>query len=276
MFWQDAINLSSVNNNAENFIIKPSRIYPSLYVKTTKLHVGDIIPITILNYNFKQRRLIGTTHLEVSNCFIRDTNFLSYNIPETLSYLDIPSALKNYNYKKVIAEVVKIYANGMIELDRKRVLTRTTDFLKQKIGSIVTATVENFREYGLFLDIGNGVESLVYLSEISKCHIHDIRNCFKIGEKIYVKLLSYDSENNHFTVSRKQAYERVTLKPNSIKTVKVFERVNENGYFVEYNPATPGIMDTFENFPEIKAGSNVLVKIKKDTEKGFKANFLCY
>ncbi len=70
-------------------------------------------------------------------------------------------------------------------------------------------------------------------------------------------------------------YEREILECHSIQRLRVLEHVNEGGVFVEYNPATAGIMDISAAFNyNVKYGDYVMAYIKNNTKKGFKSRFI--
>ena len=91
-------------------------------------------------------------------------------------------------------------------------------------------------------------------------------------EKEAISNLNYDEITEAVEVI-KDAYEREMLDSLSFCEVIVCARANEEGFFVEYNPHTAGIMDVCGNISFIP-GTHVLVEIKNDTEKGFRSRFL--
>ncbi|MGX7590191.1 polyribonucleotide nucleotidyltransferase [Candidatus Karelsulcia muelleri] len=72
-----------------------------------------------------------------------------------------------------------------------------------KIGNIYKARVKSIKEFGVFLEISKGVESLLHISEIN-CHQFDrLEDCFKIGDIILVKYLGVDNKNGKMRFSNK-------------------------------------------------------------------------
>jgi len=71
-------------------------------------------------------------------------------------------------------------------------------------GDILNVTVTNIREYGAFVDIGNGVEGFLHISEISWNSNAKIEDLLSIGDEIDVKVTDLDLENRRLRVSYKE------------------------------------------------------------------------
>jgi len=70
-------------------------------------------------------------------------------------------------------------------------------------GDVVTVTVTNIRDYGAFVDIGNGVEGFLHISEISWNSNANINALLNIGDEIDVEVTDIDVENKKLRVSYK-------------------------------------------------------------------------
>ena len=70
-------------------------------------------------------------------------------------------------------------------------------------GDVLNVTVTNLREYGAFVDIGNGVEGFLHISEISWNSNAKIEDLLKIGDEIDVEVTDLDIENKRLRVSYK-------------------------------------------------------------------------
>jgi len=68
---------------------------------------------------------------------------------------------------------------------------------------VLEVTVTNLREYGAFVDIGNGVEGFLHISEISWNSNAKIEDLLNIGDVIEVEVTEIDLENKRLRVSRK-------------------------------------------------------------------------
>ena len=70
-------------------------------------------------------------------------------------------------------------------------------------GDVLTVTVTNIREYGAFVDIGNGVEGFLHISEISWNSNAKIEDLLNVGDEIDVEVTDLDIENRRLRVSYK-------------------------------------------------------------------------
>lgn len=84
----------------------------------------------------------------------------------------------------------------------------TTVIDKYGIGTQHTATVRNFTNFGIFVELEEGVDGLIHISDLSwsKKIKHPSEFC-KIGDKIEVKVLEMDSENRRLSLGHKQLEE---------------------------------------------------------------------
>jgi len=70
-------------------------------------------------------------------------------------------------------------------------------------GDVLNVTVTNIREYGAFVDIGNGVEGFLHISEISWNSNAKIEDLLNVGDEIDVEVTELDLENKRLRVSYK-------------------------------------------------------------------------
>lgn len=246
----------------------PFDIIPERLRTNGNLDIGNIACGVIDWYSFTNGKLYGTIDGNV-NFFIKQENF--FPLP-SFSETAIPKAIRYSIGKKVCGKVIGKDSTG-IELDRLSIIEKTVDILSKQIGTTIPCTIESIAPYGVFVDLGNGVDSLVHITELSQARYFDLNKYFTVGDKIKVKLLEYNNSTNQFKPSRKAAYTKLALEPSSIVRVKVCERLNNEGYFVELNPMTIGILDvpsTLELLPRQEA----IIFIKKITENGFQADLV--
>jgi len=91
-------------------------------------------------------------------------------------------------------------------------------------GDVLNVTVTNLREYGAFVDIGNGVEGFLHISEISWNSSAKIEDLLNIGDEIDVEVTEIDLENKRLRVSYK------SLLP---KPAEEFAKNHQEGDIVE-------------------------------------------
>jgi small subunit ribosomal protein S1 len=84
-----------------------------------------------------------------------------------------------------------------------------TDILKKyPVGSKHTATVRNFTNFGIFVELEEGVDGLIHISDLSwSKKIKHPAEFTKVGEKIDVIVLDVDVENRRLSLGHKQLEE---------------------------------------------------------------------
>ena len=253
-----------------NFEVKPLRFYQENEKSISMPKEGDMVIARVISYSH------GTVTLKVNGLDaemgIADTNlFHTYekNEKNMISLIG----------KNVNARVKKVIDSNFLLLERESIMRETYDALKSKVGEIVVATVEGVLEYAMFIDIGNGVNSMLHVSEVSQARYYDLTRIFHSGEELKVKILGFDPETGFFSVSRKDTYQKVTFEVGTCIKVRCAGYLHDKtGVYVEFNPQTLGIMDVPENmcYFEFLDGDEVVVSIKGENDKGFKANFFSF
>ena len=76
---------------------------------------------------------------------------------------------------------------------------------KFKSGDIVEATVAKLLDFGAFVELEPGVEGLVHISEIAEERILKPSDILKTGDKVKVKILEINRENQKISLSIKDA-----------------------------------------------------------------------
>lgn len=75
-------------------------------------------------------------------------------------------------------------------------------------GSIVTGKVTRFAPFGAFVELTEGLDGLVHISEIAQERVESPEKALKIGEEIQVKILEIDGKRNRVSLSRRKAIEQ--------------------------------------------------------------------
>lgn len=132
-----------------------------------------------------------------------------------------------------------------ISLGLKQLETNPWQLLVEKypIGSKVHGRVRNLTSYGAFVEIEEGIEGLLHVSDISwtKKIIHP-NECLKKGDKIEATILSIDPDKKRISLGRKQLEPNpwITTFPEKYKVGTVLQstvtKVKNFGGFVEVEP----------------------------------------
>lgn len=75
---------------------------------------------------------------------------------------------------------------------------------QMKVGQVVSGTVSGITNFGIFVSLGNGVEGLVHISEVSWDTPADLEKKFAIGEKVEVLVIDIDRQNQKLSLSLKK------------------------------------------------------------------------
>jgi general stress protein 13 len=75
-------------------------------------------------------------------------------------------------------------------------------------GDIVKGKVTGIQPYGVFVELDEGMQGLVHISEISHEFVKNIRDYVKIGEEITVKVLAVDPRTKRISLSMKALEKR--------------------------------------------------------------------
>ena len=168
---------------------------------------------------------------------------------------------------------------NVLKYDRKRnnvVLSRRSivateresekkDTLKNiEEGSIVEGVIKNITDYGIFIDLG-GIDGLLHVTDISWGRIAKPSETFHKGEKINVKIISFDREKERVSLGLKQLtdnpWEKILEKyPVGALVEGKVVNLTDYGVFVELEPGVEGLVHISEMYwtREIKHPSKVL------------------
>jgi small subunit ribosomal protein S1 len=75
---------------------------------------------------------------------------------------------------------------------------------KYKVGKEITGTITNLTDFGIFVELEEGIEGLVHISEISKEKIKSPIEKFKIGDVITAKVMNINTEERRIGLSVKR------------------------------------------------------------------------
>jgi small subunit ribosomal protein S1 len=88
-------------------------------------------------------------------------------------------------------------------LEKERKIKREKTLHKLEEGSVLTGTVKNITDYGLFIDLG-GIDGLLHITDISWGRVGHPSELYQIGDEITVKVLKFDVEKERVSLGLKQ------------------------------------------------------------------------
>lgn len=138
----------------------------------------------------------------------------------------------------------------------------TLDHVEQD--SIVEGVIKNITDYGIFIDLG-GIDGLLHVTDISWGRIARPSDAFQKGEKIKVKVLSFDREKERVSLGLKQITENpwehiIEKYPIGALVQGKVVNLTDYGVFIELEPGVEGLVHISEMYwtREIKHPSKVL------------------
>ncbi len=134
--------------------------------------------------------------------FIPGSKLAMEYVEDTTSYLN----------KEVDAIIITV------DKEKKRLVLSAKDVLVQKaieeknkkiekiaVGTVVEGTVEQLMDYGVFVDIGDGISGLVHISQISDRRLSHPKQAVQVGDKVKVKITKI--KDKKFSLRIKEANE---------------------------------------------------------------------
>ena len=137
----------------------------------------------------------------------------------------------SWNHVNHPSEVVKVGQEVEVQvldvdLNRERIslgLKQTTEdpwrslVKKYPVGAIVEGVVTKLVTFGAFVDLGDGVEGLVHISEMARQHVDAPAQVCAVGDTVQVKVMEIDLDRRRISLSMKAAAEtlgvEVEVKP---------------------------------------------------------------
>jgi small subunit ribosomal protein S1 len=96
--------------------------------------------------------------------------------------------------------------NEKFSLGIKQIEKNPWDELSQKYvpGSVVTGKITNFTDFGIFMEIEEGIEGLVHISEISQKRVKTSSELYSVGDTVSAVVKSIDPKSKKIRLSIKE------------------------------------------------------------------------
>jgi small subunit ribosomal protein S1 len=111
---------------------------------------------------------------------------------------------------EVRVKVIKLDAElSRISLSLRQMSDDPWDTIEQRFppGKAVPGIVTKTKKYGAFLQIADGVEGLLHISELSWDHVERTEDVLKVGDEVEVMVLSADKLRRRISLSLRQLHE---------------------------------------------------------------------
>jgi small subunit ribosomal protein S1 len=145
-------------------------------------------------------------------------------------------------------------------------------------GKVVEGTVQRITDFGAFVDIG-GIDGLVHISQLSHQHVEKPSDVIEEGQKVTVKVLSVDRDNERISLSIKETlpgpWTNIQDKAGKGSILEgTVKRLVSYGAFIEVLPGVEGLVHISQiahkhiatPFEVLKEGQKVKVKVLEVNE----------
>ncbi len=130
------------------------------------------------------------------------------------------------------------------------------------VGEIVEGKITAVKDYGVFVDLGDGKTGMVHISEVAHTYVSEIRDYVKENEQVKVKVISV-SEDGKINLSIKKA------EPRPERTEKT-ERKERRAFVPKAPPAEPdGSYVWTAKKSEASSFEDMMSKFKQTSDEKF-------
>lgn len=178
-------------------------------------------------------------------------------IPASLVERHFVEDFSEYKGKPLDVKIVELdREKRKVILSHRAVLDEEADRKKEetlrsiKPGDVIEGTVQRLTDFGAFVDIG-GVDGLVHISQLAHYRVETPSEVVSEGDKVHVKVLSVDPENERISLSIKATLPgpwetaRDKIHPGDVLEGTV-KRLVPFGAFVELLPGVEGLVHISE------------------------------
>ena len=134
-------------------------------------------------------------------------------LPGSLVDLRPNRRLEDYIGSEIEAKVISFdRRRSNVVLSRKAILEKEQEVEKKQTmaeleeGKLVSGTVKNITDYGVFIDLG-GLDGLLHITDISWGRVGHPSEYFEVGDEVDVVILRFDRERERVSLGYKQRFE---------------------------------------------------------------------
>lgn len=142
------------------------------------------------------------TYLEGIRAFIPASKLAVSYVEDTESYV---GKTLEVTVITVDAAAQKLVLSAKDVLFEKEKEERNSKMALIPVGTVTEGTVERIEQYGAFISVGNGLQGLVHISQISNKRIRSPKEVLELGQKVKVKVI--DVKDGKLSLSIKEVDE---------------------------------------------------------------------
>ncbi len=260
-------------------------------LKLSKKKADFYMHLEKLKEMYKNRQTVkGLLKRRVKGGMIAEIMGLEAFLPGSqISLKPIPN-LDQFIGKESEFKIIKLDEDRRnIIVSRKQVLEqdleKRKDELREKIqvNAELDGEVKNITDYGAFIDLG-GIDGLLHITDMSYGRIKHPSEMLNIGDKLKVKVIGFDEDNDRVSLGLKQLvphpWENIEAKyPEGTKVSGKVVNITNYGAFIELEPGVEGLVHVSEmswtkkiNHPNqiVKAGDSInaiVLSVSKEEQR---------
>jgi small subunit ribosomal protein S1 len=167
------------------------------------------------------------------------------------------------NLEEMVGQTLESLVTEIVPAARRLVLSRRAVVELQaadarakmletlEVGATLDGTVRSVRDFGAFVDIGNGVEGLVHVSQLSWDRVANPADVLQPGQKVRVVVKKIDRQTGKIALSARDLIEspwkNAAVKYHTGATVRgKVSRIAQFGAFVKLEPGVEGLVHVSE------------------------------
>ncbi len=167
------------------------------------------------------------------------------------------------NLEEMVGQTVEALVTEIVPAARRLVLSRRAVLERQaadartkmletlEIGDLLDGIVRSVRDFGAFVDIGNGVDGLVHVSQMSWDRVKNPGDVLEVGQKVRVAVKNVDRQTGKIGLSIRDTVEspwkNAAEKYHVGAAVRgVVSRIAQFGAFVKLEPGVEGLVHVSE------------------------------
>jgi small subunit ribosomal protein S1 len=167
------------------------------------------------------------------------------------------------NLEEMVGQNIEVLVTELVPGARRMLLSRRAVLEKQaadarttmletlEVGTLFEGIVRSVRDFGAFVDIGNGVEGLVHVSQLSWDRVANPADVLQPGQKVSVVVKKIDSQTGKIALSARDTvnspWKTAAEKYHVGATVRgIVSRIAQFGAFVKLEPGIEGLVHVSE------------------------------
>lgn len=216
---------------------------------------GKTLSLKVIEYNPEKKKIVGSERKLVSEAREKASNEVWNNIEVGKEYEGTVKQLSDYgafvdiggvdgllhvseiSWKQIkhpsdvlkVGQVVKVHVlsfdkeNKKISLGIRKAEDNPWLNVKYQVGDIVEAKVVSMKPFGAFVELDNGLEGLVHISNITHTRIAKPQDALEMGQIVKAKVVEVDLDKKRIELSIRELEEKLPEEATETSTEETTE-----------------------------------------------------